>query len=396
MNFLKKNSAKQESCKMKKEKKPPGIKRRLARTGGGILLLVILGVWAYHDLPIHYARFYLTRSALQTRGRLVNLWGKDKEGEGAEEDSLKLIADEVEWNGHSVLILPGGFGINWKEQRDDKHTFTQGSLDVYFLGAIRDGFHYWADSENAVISVPGIKGTTIRTSQDTLKKVIGFSIVPGGRDHLRDRLTTLKKDTIHMMNQSHMEFAGRDKNGVTIKVSVPSALFDTYLSEIGELLNEGPGKDMKEWGQMLEERKTPGETQEILFTIDKKLNITEINVEGLTDMSLLLESNGGLSAAGSVMLRERKFDMSAKVYFGNGQEGKRTFQIPELTVTYHNERFELGLELSGGYEGGKISSDALEYGKLSDTGGDYSSDGLQKVKDEFLKRAGELSLDFYK
>jgi len=147
---------------------------------------------------------------------------------------------------------------------------------------------------------------------------------------------------------------------------------------------------------MLEERKTPGEIQEILFTIDKKLNITEINVEGLTDMSLLLESNGGLSAAGSVMLRERKLDMSAKVYFGNGQEGKRTFQIPELTVTYHNERFELGLELSGGYEGGKISSDALEYGKLSDTGGDYSSDGLQRVKDEFLKRAGELSLDFYK
>jgi hypothetical protein len=42
-----------------------------------------------------------------------------------------------------------------------------------------------------------------------------------------------------MMNQSHMEFVGRDKNGVTIKVSVPSALFDTYLSEIGELLTKG-------------------------------------------------------------------------------------------------------------------------------------------------------------
>lgn len=302
----------------------------------------------------------------------------------------------MEWNGHSVLILPGGFGINWKEQRDEKHMFAQGSLDVYFLGAIRDGIHYWADKDCAVISVPGIKGTTIRTSQDTLKKVTGFSIDPEERDRLRVQLETLKKDTIHMMNQSHIEFAGRNKNGVTIKASVPSGLFDTYVSEIGGLLKEGPGKDMKEWGQMLEERKTQGEAQEIVFTIDKGFHITEIKVEGLTDMSLMLESNGGLSVAGSIMLRERKLDMSAKVYFGNGQEGKRTFQIPELTITYHTERFRLGLKLSGGYEGGKISSDALEYGKLSETGKDSSSVGLQKVRDEFLKRAGELGLDFYK
>ncbi|MFV0239336.1 MAG: hypothetical protein ACK5H4_04755, partial [Lacrimispora sphenoides] len=182
---------------MGKEKKPPGIRRRLAWAGGVVLLLIVLGVWVWNYLPIHYARFYLTRSALQTRGRLMDLWGKDKEGEGAEEDSLKLIADEVDWNGHSVLILPGGFGINWKEQRDEKHTFSQGSLDVYFLGAIRDGVHYWADRDNALISIPGIKGPTIRTSQDTLKEVIGFSIVPEERDHLRDQLKTLKKDTVH-------------------------------------------------------------------------------------------------------------------------------------------------------------------------------------------------------
>lgn len=103
MNFLKKNSAKQGSCKMEKGKKPPGVKRRLALAGGVVLLLLVLGVMVWHYLPIHYARFYLTRSALQTRGRFVDLWGKDKEGEGAEEDSLKLIADEVEWNG---MVIP--------------------------------------------------------------------------------------------------------------------------------------------------------------------------------------------------------------------------------------------------------------------------------------------------
>ncbi len=395
MNFLKKNSAKQGSCKMEKGKKPPGIRRRMLWTGGAVLLLVVLGVWVWNYLPMHYARFYLTRSALQTRGRLMDLWGKDKEGEGTKEDSLKLIADEVEWNGHSVLILPGGFGINWKEQRDEENTFAQGSLDVYFLGAIRDGVHYLADRENAVISVPGINGTTIRTSQDTLKKVVGFSIVPEERNHLRDQFETLKKDTIHMMNQSHIEFVERDKNGVTIKAMVPSGIFDSYVSKIGEMLKEGPGKDMKEWGQMLEDRKTQGETQEILFTIDKGLHITEIKVEGLSDMSLLLESHGGIRLAGSVTLKERELNMSAKVYFGNGQEGKRAFQIPELNITYYNERFRLGLKLSGGYEGGKISSEALERGKLSETDGE-SGDGLQEVKDEFLKRAGQLGLDFYK
>ncbi len=395
MNFLKKNSAKQGLCKVRKEKKPLGVKGWLACISAGVLLFVVLGVLTWNYLPVYYARFYLTRSVLQTRGRLVDLWGKDPEGEGIDEGSLKLVADEVEWNGHSVLVLPGGFGISWKEQRNEENTFAQGSLDVYFLGAIRDGVHYWADKENAVISVPGITGATIRTGQEALKEVVGFSLAPEEKGQLRDRLETLKKDAVHMINRSQIEFTGRDKNGVTIKASVPSPLFDAYMSEIGELLEEGPGKDMKEWAQMLKERKTQGEIQEILFSIDKQLHITDIKAEGLVDMSLLLEPNEGLEAAGSITLQEREFDVSTRVYFGNGQEGKRAFQIPELNITYHNERFRLGLKLSGGYEGGKISSEILDYGKLSGTGGESADDGLRQIKDEFLKRTGQLSLDIY-
>ena len=395
MNFLKKNSAKQGLCKVRKEKKPLGVKGWLACIGAGVLFFVVLGVLTWNYLPVYYARFYLTRSVLQTRGRLVDLWGKDPEGEGADEGSLKLVADEVEWNGHSVLVLPGGFGISWKEQRNEENTFAQGSLDVYFLGAIRDGIHYWADKENAVISVPGITGATIRTGQEALKEVVGFSLAPEEKGRLGDRMEILKKDAVHMMNRSQIEFTGRDKNGVTIKASVPSPLFDAYMSEIGELLEEGPGRDMKEWAQMLKERKTQGETQEILFSIDKQLHITDIKAEDLVDMSLLLEPNEGLEAAGSITLQEREFDVSTRVYFGNGQEGKRAFQIPELNITYHNERFRLGLKLSGGYEGGKVSSEILEYGKLSGTGGESADDGLRQIKDEFLKRAGQLSLDIY-
>lgn len=396
MNFLKKNSARQELCKKKQEKKPLGIKQRLTWIGALTLLFVVLGALAWRCLPMHYARFYLTRSALQTRGRLMDLWGKDLEGEGAEETSLKLVADEVEWNGHSVLVLPGGFGISWKEQRNEENTFAQGSLDVYFLGAIRDGIHYWADRENAVISVPGITGAAIRTSQEELTKSVGFSIVPEDRVKLKDRMKTIKKDTVHMMNQSGMEFMGRDKNDVTIKALVPSGLFDAYLGEIGELLEDVPGKDMKKWGQMLKEWKTQGDTQEILFTIDKQLHITEIRIEGLAHMSLLLEPHEGLSMNGWVSLQGRELGVSSRVYFGNGQEGKRAFQIPELNITYYNERFRLGLKLSGGYEGGKISSETLEYGKLSGTGEESAGDGLQGLKAEFLKRAGQLGLDFYK
>ncbi len=396
MNFLKKNSARQELCKAGQKKRPLGIRGWLGCIGAGILLFLVLGALAWRCLPEYYARFYLTRSVLQTRGRLLGLWGRDPKGEGADEDSLKLVADEVEWNGHSVLVLPGGFGISWKEQRDEENTFAQGSLDVYFLGAIRDGVHYWADRENAVLTVPGITRTSVRTSQEALKKVVGFSIVPEERKQRKDRLETLKKDTIQMMNHSRIEFMGRDKNGVTIKALVSSDLFDAYISEMGELLEDGPGKDMKEWGRMLKERKTQGEAQEILFTIDKQLHITRVRVEGLADMSLLLESHEGLWMEGKITLHERELSVSTRVYFGNGEEGKRSFQIPELNITYYNGSFLLGLELSGGYEGGKISSEVLEYGKLSGTGGESAGEGLQEVKDEFLRRTGQLGLDFYK
>ncbi|ADL06539.1 hypothetical protein Closa_4028 [[Clostridium] saccharolyticum WM1] len=396
MNFLKKNSARQELCKKRQEKKLPDMKRRLAWLGALALAFIVLGALAWHFLPMHYARFYLTRSALQTRGCLMDLWGKELKEEGTDETVLKLVADEVEWNGHSVLVLPGGFGISWEEQRNEENTFAQGSLDVYFLGAIRDGIHYWADQENAVISVPGITGAAIRTSQEALKKNIGFSIAPEDRIKLKDRMKTLKNDTVHMMNQSRMEFAGRNENNVTIQALVPSALFDAYLDQIADLLEDGPGKDTKEWAEMLRERKTQGDTQEILFTIDKQLHITEIRIEGLADMSLLLEPHDGLSMKSRVSLDGRELDVNARIYSGNGQAGKRTFQIPELAITYHNERFRLRLKLSGGYEGGKRSSEVLDYGKLSENGENSDGEVLQQQKDEFLKRAGQLGLDFYK
>lgn len=105
-------------------------------TAAGVLLFLILGILAWRCFPEYYARFYLTRSVLQTRGWLMDLWGKDPQGEGADEDCLKLAADEVEWNGHSVLVFP----------------------------------------ENAVISVPGITGTSVRTSQESLKGLWDFPL----------------------------------------------------------------------------------------------------------------------------------------------------------------------------------------------------------------------------
>ncbi|WP_077612574.1 hypothetical protein [Clostridium sp. Marseille-P2415] len=389
MNSLKKNSARQESCKKNRGKKKAGNRLFLAGTVAAVLLLPVLGVMGWHYFPAYYAKFYLTRSALQTKGRFMDLWGKDKGDGDAYEDALKLVADEVEWNGHSVLVLPGGLGISWKEQRDEKNTFAQGNVDVYFLGAIREGVHYWADQENVVLMAPEINGASVRTSQDALKSVTGFSIIPDKKNRLSEKLQTLKKDTVNMISQSRIEFNGRDEKGVKIKASVPAGLFDSYLSEIGDFLGDGPGKDLKEW-------KTKGEIQEILFTIDKKLNITEIRVEGLADMSLLLESDGRVSAGGTVKLHEKEIHMNTKICFGNGQEGKRTFQIPELNITYHNEKFRLRLKLSGGYEGGRISAGALEYGRLSAAEGEPADGGLQEVINTFFERIGKLGFDFNK
>lgn len=393
MNFLKKNSARRGSCKKENGKKVLRIRPWMVRTAGAVLLLAVLGTLAWYYLPVHYARFYLTRSALQTRGRLMELWGKDQ-GEGkAYEDALKLVADEVEWNGHSILVLPGGLGISWKELRDEKNTFSQGSLDVYFLGAIREGIHYWADEENVVFLIPGITGASVTTTQDTLKEVMGFSIVPEKKNRLKDDFEDLKKDAINMIRQSRIEFTSRDKSGVKLRAGIPAGLFDSYLSKIGDLLEGGSAKDMKEWGFMLKEHKTEGEVQEVLFSIDKNLNITEVRVEGLGDMTLGLKSNGGVIIGGSVMLDQREILLDSKIYFGNGQEGKRTFQIPELNITYHNEKFRLGLKLSGGYEGGKLSSEALEYEKLSGAEEVPPDNGLQEAKDSFLQKIQKLGFD---
>ncbi|MEY8354209.1 hypothetical protein AALB39_12730 [Lachnospiraceae bacterium 54-53] len=374
--------------------KIPGIRPWMVRAGGAVLLLAVLGILAWHYLPVHYARFYLTRSALQTRGRLKELWGKDQGDGKAIEEALKLVADEVEWNGRSVLVLPGGLGISWKEQRDEKNTFAQGSLDVYFLGAIREGVHYWADQENVVFRIPGITGASVKTTQDTLKEVMGFSIVPEKKKRIKDTFETLKSDTIDMMKQSRIEFTGRDQTGVRIKAAIPADLFDSYLNKIGDLLTDSSAKDVKEWGVKLKERKTEGEVQEVFFSIDKNLNITEVRVEGLVEANLGLKSNDGVEVKGLVMADGRELLLNSRIYFGNGQEGKRAFQIPELNITYHNGRFRLGLKLSGGYEGGMISSQGLEYGKLAEEGGEPLEEGLKETKESFLEKIRILGFDF--
>ncbi|MFT4005123.1 MAG: hypothetical protein QM683_05580 [Lacrimispora sp.] len=387
MNFLKKSSAKRESFKKRKG---------LFRICGVLLLLAILAGLAWHYVPMYYARFYLTRAALQTRGKLVGLWGKDQ-GEGdAYEEALKLVADEVEWNGRSILVLPGGLGISWKEQRDEKNTYAQGSLDVYFLGSIREGIHYMADQEKVVFRIPGITEAPISTTQDTLKEVMGFSIVPQKKEQIESDMETLKKDAIAMMMESRIDFAGRDKTGVEIKARIPASLFDNYLKEAGEMLGDGPTKDLKEWGQLLKERRTDSEAQEVLFTVDKTLNITGIHVEGLGDAALGFESNGGLAMGGSLLLDGREVLVDSKVYFGNGQEGKRSFQISKLNITYHKENLQLGLELSGGYEGGKISSEALESGTLAGKETGPGDGGLKAARDTFLKKIGNLGFDLNK
>lgn len=395
MNFLKKNSARRELCK-KKEKKKNAVWKSALQICALVLSLGAFAGLAWHYVPMYYAKFYLTRAALQTQGKLVKLWGKDQ-GEGdAYEEGLKLVADEVKWNGRSILVLPGGLGISWKEQRNGENTYAQGSLDVYFLGSIREGVHYMADQEKVVFRIPGITGAPINTTQDALKKVMGFSIVPQKKAEIGTNLETLKKDAVSMIVKSRIDFAGRNENGVKIKAQVPAALFDNYLKEAGEMLGDGPTKDLKEWGQLLAKRKTDGETQEVLFSVDKALNVTEIRVEGLGNASLGLESNGGLALGGSLMLEGRDVYADAKLYFGNGQEGKRTFQLTKLNITYRRDGFQLGLDLSGGYEGGRISSEVLETGTLAEEETGPGDGGLAAARDTFLKKVRNLGFDLNK
>lgn len=387
MNFLKKNSAKRESFKKG---------RGLLIICGLLFTLAVLASLAWHYVPMYYARFYLTRGAIQTRERLMELWGKEQ-GEGdAYEEALKLVADEVKWNGRSILVLPGGLGISWREQRDEKNTYAQGSLDVYFLGSIREGVHYMANQEKVVFRIPGITKAPISTTQDTLKEVMGFSIVPQKKEQIRTDLETLKRDALSMMMKSRIDFAGRENGNVKIKAQVPASLFDAYLKEAGEMLGEGPTKDLKEWGQLLKERETDRENQEVLFTINKALIITGIRVEGLGEASLGLESNGGLVLKGSVMLGGREILGDTKLYFGNGQEGKRSFQISRLNLTYRKDSLQLELELSGGYEGGRISSEDLEYKTLAGEEAGPGDGGLRAAWDSFLVKIRNLGFDLNK
>ena len=181
----------------------------------------------------------MTRSALSTREQLLKLWNQD-EGEGnAYEDSLKLVADEVRWNGHSILLLPGGLGISFTEQRSQGDAFSQGSLNVYFLGAIREGISYWADQENVVFHIPGITDISAQTTQESLRNSLGFTLTPGKKSDVKNRLETLGRDSLHMMAGSQIRFKTKDNVGVVITADVPAALFDEYLGQVGDFVSDG-------------------------------------------------------------------------------------------------------------------------------------------------------------
>jgi hypothetical protein len=394
MNSLKKNLVKQESFKKKKGFHIPGVKPWIVKAVAAVLVLAVAFTIAWYVVPMYYAKFYLTRSALKTRDQLVELWNQD-EGEGdAYEDALKLVADEVKWNGHSVLLLPGGLGISFTEQRDHQNTFAQGTLNVYFLGAIREGISYWADQDRIVFHIPGITQVTAETTQETLKDTLGITVTPKKKSEVTDRIKTIEKDTIKMMSQSEIHFSKRSEAGVVIDAEIPAAEFDSYLEKIGDYVLEGPLKDMKEWGQMLKDRKTQGQTQKITLAIDKNMNLSEIHVEGLGDVTFGLENNRGLTLTGDVSLNGRDLFVDTKLYFGNGVEGKRSFQIPKLNITYNNGKYSLGLELSGGYQGGKVSSQTMEQDKLVSAEGQPEHDSLNEAKDLFLKKIQLLGFDF--
>ncbi len=395
MNYWRKNSVRQESCK--KEGKNKTAKINLWLVWAGVIIFMLAGFWVAERnfIPKYYPRFYLTRSVLQTRGRLLDLWGRDQGKAGdASESVLKLKAEDARWNGHSVLVLPGGLGVSWRQMKNDENTFAQGNLDVYFLGTVREGLDYWADEERLLLRLPGTGEISVKTSQAALKEAIGFSIIPEKENSPKEKLEVLKKDGINMMNQSEIQFVGRDEEGVRLKARIPAFLFEQYLDEVGMLLEDVPLSRVSKWGNLLKERKTKGEVQEILFTIDRKLNISSITVEDLAEASLLLEINKSVSIKGRIGMEGREAGLEAMVYSGGGPKGRRALQIPELTLSYEEEQVCLELKLSGGYEGGKTGGEELEYQKLSSADGDWNDESLQKEKEKFLKKVGQLGLDF--
>ncbi|WP_143320301.1 hypothetical protein [Clostridium sp. HBUAS56010] len=383
MNSLKKNLAKQGSSK----------KNRRIKVGAALVILaaVLLVIW--YKMPVYRAKFYLTRSALETKTKVMKLWQQDEgEGEGYE-DSLKLVADEVRWNGHSVLLLPGGLGISFSEQRNHDNTLASGALNVYFLGSIREGITYTADQDHVVFHIPGITEASAQASQDSLENTVGFTVTPQKKSQIHDRIKTIEKDTIKLISQSSIHFSGRKGSAVMIEAEVASEEFDAYLGEIGGYLLEGPLKGMKMWGEMLKERKTPGQFQKITFVIDKSSNLSEVHVEGLLDLAMLLEDHGGLSLKGNADCDGRAFTLDTKLNFGNGEKGKRSFQISRLNITSRNEKFDLDLELSGGYQGGRIPASAMAQNQLDPAGGDPGQDGILHAKNRFLEKVKILGFD---
>ncbi|WP_367569062.1 hypothetical protein [Lacrimispora sp.] len=397
MNFWKKSSVKQELYKEDHENGTAKVPLKLAWTGVILFILGVFVIGARNYIPKYYARFYLTRSVLHTRERLLDLWGEDggKAGE-ARESFLKLKAEEARWNGHSILVLPGGLGVSWRHMKNEENTFAQGSLDVYFLGTVREGLDYWADEEYVLLQLPGAGGLSVKTSQDTLKKVTGFSVIPEKGNGPEDKIEILKKAAIDMMNRSELRFAGRDEGGVKLIARIPAPLFDQYLETVGNLLEEGASGDIKKWGQLLRERKTEGEAQEVLFAIDKKRNINSVAVEGLADASLVLKADDSASIKGRIGIGNREAGLEAVVYSGGGPKGRRAFQIPELNILYKKENISLDLKLSGGYEDGSIEKEKLEFSKLSSGEEEWGNERLQKEKEEFLKKARQLGFDFGK
>lgn len=393
MNSLKKNLAKQECSNKKKKFQIPGVKPWVIKLCALVLSLGIIFSVVWYVLPMYYAKFYLTRSALSTREQLLKLWNQD-EGEGnAYEDSIKLVADEVRWNGHSILLLPGGLGISFTEQRSQGDTFSQGSINVYFLGAIREGISYWADQEKMVFHIPGITEISAQTTQESLKNSLGFTLTPGKKGEVISSLKTLGKDSVHMIAKSQIRFSSRDKNGVILVADVPAALFDSYMGQVGDFLLAGPLKDMKEWGQMLKDERTQGEFRRITFYVTKNMNVNKIEVEGLGALAMLTENNGGLSLDGKASLNGRSFSFDSKLYFGYGVEGKRSFQISSLNITTDNGSSSLQLELSGGYQGGRISSGIMEQDKFN-TGMEQSEhNSVEDYKEKFLKKIRLLGFD---
>jgi hypothetical protein len=393
MSSLKKNLVKQDCSNKKKKFHIPGVKPWIVKLCALILTLAVAFSVVWYVVPRYYAKFYLTRSALQTKERLLALWNQD-EGEGnAYEDHLKLVADEVRWNDHSVLLLPKGLGISFTEQRSESDAFSQGSLNVYFLGAIREGITYWADNENVVFHIPGITKLSARTTQESLKNSLGFTLTPGKKSKIKSDLETIGKDSIHMMAKSQIRFVTKDQNGVVIEANVPAAVFDSFLSEVGDFVLEGPLKDMKEWGQMLKDLKTQGESKRITFTIDKNMNLNKVEVDGLGLFTLAMENNGGLSLSGNVALNDKSFGFDSKLYFGNGVEGKRSFQISSLNIDTNNGRSSLRLELSGGYQGGKISSQTMERDKFDVAKEQTEHNSIDDYKKNFLEKIRLLGFD---